>query len=646
MSASQDHSSTYGTRHARSRRRRARRWVVLGFIAIALLLLADGAWAALGAKRELERARSELTAGADALLAGDVGGATASFGEAEGATARADVLMHHPAMAVAGVLPWIGDNVTAVRRLTDAAGLAAQTGTRLSGAADRVGWEGGSLQGLSSGDDSLAQTLRDAGGDIKAAAASLHTAQEILAGTPTQGLVGPVRTAVVESTSELAGRAKLLDSATDLADVVPALFEPGRRYLLVIQNPDEPRGTGGFMGYFGFLRSERDQLHLEKLFPATGELVDHPVNAPADFRARYQRFDGLIDLRQANFTPDLPTAADVSLQMARQLGWGRFDGILLVDPVWMQYMLEAIGPVDTPGWDVPISSDNVLQVLGHDVFLLDETVAPEEADAATSPSNVAQGKIGAALWDAIQTRDGAGTSIASALARATAERHLQLYSVHPQEQAALSRLGVAGEASLGENPLYVVWVGLSANKAAWFAERSVDVEADLAGDGTATVTTTLHLTNHAPTDGPAGELLGYGTDFPIGTWASEVSVYQPETIAGIPSYDSSGPTVTGQEREFGHPVSLGFVWAPAGRSYTWSVTYQAPDAVTAVGDLSEYRLDFLPQPTLAPIPLSIRIHLPDGATVSSVSTGMQADGATATFDGQPTTAQSMWVRFS
>ena len=646
MAASRDHASTSGTPDARSWRRRALRWAVLGSIAIAILLLADGAWAAFGAKRELEQARSELTAGADALLAGDVSGATASFDEAQGATARADGLLHHPAMAVAGVLPWIGDDVTAVRRLTDAAGLAAKAGARLSAAADRVGWEGGSLKGLSSGNDTLAQKLRDAGGAIKAAAASLHTAQEILAGTPTQGLFGPVRTAVVESTSELAGRAKLLDSATDLADVVPALFEPGRRYLLVIQNPDEPRGTGGFMGYFGFLRSERDQLHLEKFFPAPGELVDHPVDAPADFRARYQRFDGLIDLRQANFTPDFPTAADVSLQMARQLGWGRFDGILLVDPVWMQYMLEAIGPVDTPGWDVPISSDNVLQILGYDVFQLDQGAAPEAGGDGMSPSNAAQSTIGTALWDAIQTRDGAGTAVASALARATAERHLQLYSVHPQEQAALSRLGVTGEANLGKNPLYVVWVGLSANKAAWFAERSVDVEVDLAGDGSATVTTTLRLTNHAPTDGLAGSLLGDGTDFPVGTWASEVSVYQPEPITGIPSYDSSGPTVTGQEREFGHPVSLGFVWAPAGHKYTWSVTYEAPGAVTAVGDLSEYRLDFLPQPTLAPIPLSIRIHLPDGATISSTSTGMQVDGATATFEGQPTTAQSMWVRFS
>lgn len=626
-------------------RRHVVRWVVLAVAVVLAALALDAAWAAIGTRRDLQRARSDLTRGADALITGDIATAAGRFANAEEATAHADALLGHPALRIAGVLPWVGDDVTAVRRLTDAASLAAKTGTTLVGAAERVGWQGGNLQGLSSGTDALAQTLRDAASDIHAAAASLHTAEEILAGTPTEGLFPPVREAVIESTSELAGRAKLLDSATDLAYVVPALFEPGRRYLLVIQNPDEPRGTGGFMGYFGFLHSGKGQLHLEDLFPATGELVDHPVDAPEDFRARYQRFEALVDLRQANFTPDFPTAAHVTLQMARQLGWGTFDGIILVDPVWMKYMLEAIGPVDTPGWDAPITSDNVLQVLGYDVYQLDEGAKPVP-EGQLSRSDIAQGQIGEALWNAIQTRDVSGAALATELGRATAERHLQLYSVHPKEQAILSRLGATGEATLGKNPLYVVWVGLSANKAAWFADRTVDVDVDLTEDGTATVTTTLGLTNRAPTDGSAGSLLGSGSDFPIGTWASEVSVYQPQQIAGIPTYEASGLTVTGQEEEFGHPVSLGFVWAPPGGSYTWSVTYQAPDAVIPAGSLSEYRLDFIPQPTLVPIPLSITIHLPGGASISAMSPGMQGKGATATYEGQPSTAQSMWVRFS
>lgn len=51
---------------------------------------------------------------------------------------------------------------------------------------------------------------------------------------------------------------------------------------------------------------------------------------------RYARFQRLTDLRQSNFTADLPTAAGVITQMTEARGWSDFDGIFLVDPIWMQ----------------------------------------------------------------------------------------------------------------------------------------------------------------------------------------------------------------------------------------------------------------------------------------------------------------------
>ena len=112
------------------------------------------------------------------------------------------------------------------------------------------------------------------------------------------------------------------------------------------------------------------------------------MNAPADFKARYARFQSLIDIRQSNFTPDLPTAAGIITQMASELGWGKFDGIFLVDTVWMQYMLEATGPITAPGWDGAITTDNVVDVLGTQLPAL-----PSER------SNAIQASIGIiAIW--------------------------------------------------------------------------------------------------------------------------------------------------------------------------------------------------------------------------------------------------------
>ena len=100
-----------------------------------------------------------------------------------------------------------------------------------------------------------------------------------------EGLTSPVRDAVVEARGELAGRAELVGSAADVAELVPGLLADGRRYLLVIQNPGEARGTGGFMGFFGTLEADGSRLQLTALKTADSALVP-PVHASADYIER------------------------------------------------------------------------------------------------------------------------------------------------------------------------------------------------------------------------------------------------------------------------------------------------------------------------------------------------------------------------
>jgi len=163
-------------------------------------------------------------------------------------------------------------------------------------------------------------------------------------------------------------------------------------------------------------------------------------------------------------------------------------------------------------------------------------------------------------------------------------------------------------------------------------------------DGAATVTTSVRVRNGAPDD-PAGRLLGEGDDVPVGSWGSLVSLYMPERVSGRPTMQGPGAE-SGTGEEFGRPVAFAQTTTPAGGSSTWSVTYVAPGAVTSAPGGSEYRLDFLPQANLSATAISIRIHLPDGTSVTSTSPGMQTNGQIATYEDSPTTPQSIWVRFT
>jgi len=610
------------------------RRIVLAVLVIGLLLALDAIWVVLKVRGQMEVAQGALKRGADALLQGEVEEAGLLFDQAAETTGAARTTFRHPAALVAGILPFVGDDVRAVNHLIDAGAIAADAGTTLTGAAERVGWQGGSLSGLSQGERSLASTLSDAGTEIRTAAGELEGAALLLTETPLVGLTGPVRTAVVAGRDEVVERADLLSSANDLAQVIPPLFQDGRRYLLVVQNPNQPRGTGGYMGYMGFLHTDGGDLQLDRFFRTPAALTRRPVEAPEDFTHRYEVYGALRDLRQANLSPDLPVSSDVVLEMAEQVGFGGFDGVMMVDPVWMKYMLETTGPVETPGWPQSITAGNVVEVLGHDVFLLDQG----------SASDRAQDKIGTAVWLAVQERNVAGAAMAEGLARASAERHLQIYSTHPEEEAILGRLGVSGEATFGRNPLAVVWAGTSDNKVGYFVERSVDVDVRLDADGAATVRTDIAVRNGAPPE-PAGRLLGEGDDVPVGTWGSLVSVYMPERVSGRPTMKGSVDS-SGTDEEFGRRVAFAQTTTPAGGDSTWSVTYVAPGAVTSAPGGSEYRLDFLPQANLSATAISIRVHLPEGTTVTSTSPGMRTNGQIATYEDSPTTAQSIWVRFT
>ena len=104
-------------------------------------------------------------------------------------------------------------------------------------------------------------------------------------------------------------------------------------------------------------------------------------------------------------------------------------------------MLEATGPITAPGWDGPITTDNVVDVLGTQLPSL-----PSER------SNAIQASIGQAVWNAIQNGDLSPSAFATALSRSVKERHMQLWFADPAQEALADGLGATGRETLGKNP--------------------------------------------------------------------------------------------------------------------------------------------------------------------------------------------------
>jgi hypothetical protein len=340
-------------------------------------------------------------------------------------------------------------------------------------------------------------------------------------------------------------------------------------------------------------------------------------------------------LHAANYSPDFPTTSRILMEMARQIGLGKVDGVVAVDTVWMSDILQAIGPVTSGAWRTPITASNVVDVLNRDTF----------TNPYARRSNAIQRQIGLDVWHALLSREPDPQVFASAMSASVEERHLQVFATDPQDESILDRLGASGRATLGANPLYVVWQDFVSSRAGFFARKSVSDVVTLASDGSAQIRTTVTLHNRAA-NGPASTLLGRPQEGePVGYYAAIANVYLPADASHVRT-TATIPTVVSVEHEFGRPVATGLLRANAGGSMSFTAAYTAPHAVTDMGGLMEFRIDYLPQPSLRPGPFTIQIQLPPGAQVQASSPGVTVNGDSARYAGTPETPEAFWVRYN
>jgi hypothetical protein len=335
------------------------------------------------------------------------------------------------------------------------------------------------------------------------------------------------------------------------------------------------------------------------------ELIDasRPVlDLGPDFEARYGVAKAASTWRSANLTPDVPTAGAILAGLsARQLD-RPVDGVVLVDPVALGYVLRATGPVRVAGVG-SLRADNAAALLMKDIYV-------------RYPSAREQPARKAALRDALATvvrRLGqpAGGGLVRELARAAATGHAQLYATDSVLEAQLRRARVGGALPNHGPFLSVVTQDVGGSKLDYYLKRSVAYEAapsDVAVDlGVGPETTeegvlTVTLRNTAP----QSELPAYVTaradrpgDHPKGQIATWVSVY----LGPRSSYSSA--TVNGRkvslasQVEQGLPVYSTYVTIDPGQSTTLRITIQQP---AAPGSALLWRQ----QPRLAPDTLTVK----------------------------------------
>jgi hypothetical protein len=436
MAHATDTDTTRRSHRSPGRTRSRRRLIVIGAV-IALLLV--GAAAVMLAIQGL-KARTTLTAAIplveqveDGIRTGDTERAQQAVNELQESTADARESATGPLWSIAGAVPWVGPNVSAVSTTVEVIDDVAQGVLEpMVAAAESLDY---SSLGPVDGRIDIGP-LAEVEPSVSAAATEFIAAQESMAEIDPERLVSQIARPVEEIQEYLEALAPTVQTGARAARLLPAMLgahEP-RTYLVLFQNTAEMRATGGTAGAFAIIRADDGQLGIVHQGTASdvGLYFDEPVleldpGKEAIYTQRLGRFFTGI-----NLSPDFPTAALLASEMVRLAGF-EVDGVIATDPVALSYLLGATGPVSVPGAE--LTADNAASVLLSDVYW--EIDDPEQQD-------VFYARTAAAVFGAMTAGADEPVEMIDALATAADERRLLVWSARDDEQSELHGTVLSG----------------------------------------------------------------------------------------------------------------------------------------------------------------------------------------------------------
>jgi hypothetical protein len=451
----------------------------------------------------------------------------------------------------------------------------------------------------------------------------------------------------------------LAQSGLLLAGIAPELMGTARPqvYVILVQNEDELRATGGFISSAGLLIMDRGAISAIEFMDSS--LVDDFLNKPYDWPPDPLYELMLLELfgfRDANFWPDFPTSAEKAMELFSYGLDVPVDGVLAVDQTFVRLLLTATGPITLAGEGQVVTAGNVIDTMRTSWSLQED----QRAEDWLHERKNFIGELAAALRRRLEYEPGALDlpQLASALAQATAGKHLQLYVRDPRLAAVLAESGWDQPLTNppGHDLLLVVDTNVGYNKANAVVNRTLLYQVTLSEDGRHQAELAVTYKHSGRPANDACRQMGFSyrpgilyDELVHDCYWNYVRVYAPR---GSRLVSGSVPPVPGNSQLSGRgwhgeayleseppseavaTVLANFFLLPPGQALAASFVYDLPvDLVQTNGGQAHYRLNLLKQAGARGEPVEIRITLPERARLIDTQPAPAAvDGQMVTFN--------------
>lgn len=429
---------------------------------------------------------------------------------------------------------------------------------------------------------------------LQAVADSLADAAPVITGAneSVQG-IGTMKLAqlqdyVDKAKSAFSTLSSAVDAADEVAPLLPGIFGADgqtRNYLVVAENNVEIRANGGYGGAQGIISVTDGVMTINDFQPKISMGIENALPVTDEEEALFNYATGEMgdDSGDALFTPDFPRAASLISQMWEITYGDHVDGVVALDPVFLQYLLGVVGGTTLPDGST-MDGTNAAKVLMHDVYWnYDDTDIQDamfSAAASAAFDKVLGGLGGADL-----------KTLLSAVTKGFDEGRFIAWMENADEEALVKKMGIdaalpdANDTSAA--PVAGVYVNnIRGSKMDWFLDKSVSVGTAAKNvDGSTSYPVSVTLSSALD---PAEEdsLPWYVTGVPKGQpdWNVErvaVLLYAPAggSITGLQTSGDLAPAIGPQELTHnGLQVFNSVINLKAAQSITFSYTVTVPAA--------------------------------------------------------------------
>ena len=291
---------------------------------------------------------------------------------------------------------------------------------------------------------------------------------------------------------------KSVETYINAADLLVQMLgqETPKRYLLLFQNNNEIRPTGGFIGSYALLDIDRGNIKNIEIpgggpYDLKGNLKIN-LESPQPLHIMNPRWE----FQDGNWFADLPDSAAKLMYLYEKSGGPTVDGLIFINASLVEKILEVTGPVDLPDYQLQITAKNFLTAV-------QKKVEVDYDKEANRPKQIIADLAPILINRILNSSPKNFITIFDLMLSALSQKEVQLYFTNPSLENITNDYNWGGQLKNTDNDyLAIISTNIAGEKTDAKIQQLADLDVKINDDGT--ITNTLKITRtHLGLEGEA-----------------------------------------------------------------------------------------------------------------------------------------------